>query len=124
MVFVRACTARIRRRARAAAVTVHAASGKRADAIKVFLFASMMAAAAFGALYGAPGWRRFPLICAAAFFAALLLGRIGRDVPLIVALGSLYLAPALISMLHGAYYWNFQPVWFAWTLGALLARPV
>lgn len=82
----------------------------------------MIGAAAFGAAYGAPGWHNFPFICGASFVLGVLLRRLAADAGLIIAIVLLPLTPAVISKLHGAYYWPFHVVWTAWVLGSFVAR--
>jgi len=90
--------------------------------MKLFLFVSMTVGAAFAAWFGAPGWRHFFLECSIAFIVAFVVGRVAGDAGMIGALAVLYLLPALISELHGEYYWPFNVVWTSWVLGSLLAR--
>ncbi len=73
-------------------------------------------------MFGARGWPGFPTACVVAFVAALAVGRVAEDIGLFATLGVIPFLPALISVLHGEYYWNFNPIWEAWVFGFLLSR--
>ncbi|HEX4347061.1 MAG TPA: hypothetical protein VHZ73_05780 [Vicinamibacterales bacterium] len=98
-------------------------SGSWFDAgTKAFLIASMAAAIAVGAVFGARGWPDFPVTCVVLFLLAWSLGRWAPSAAWILTLGVTFAVPVVISVVHGDYYWNFNPVWYAWTLGFLVAR--